>query len=345
MRLQVRTVLAAVGAAVAVALGGAGATLPATATAQPAGSPETTTWLCQPGTPNDPCGGRADAPVDCFYVYPTASLQRTTNANFDRSPELIGTARMQAAPFAEHCNVWAPVYRQSTLQSLAGAPGPERTASLDFAYDDVESAWRDYLAHHNNGRGVILIGHSQGTRMLRNLIRNEIDGTPVQQQLVSALLIGGDVLVRKGQNVGGDFQYIPACEDTAQTGCVIAYSSYSEIPENPRYGRSPQTPGLSGTRGSLPYGPDYEVLCTNPASLGSTGAATVDGIGMRGRETTFTAQCTEGDDPRVLTISGPGARLLPALPDVGWGLHVLDITVAHRTLIDLVGTQTAAYIG
>ncbi|MFD4184005.1 DUF3089 domain-containing protein, partial [Rhodococcus sp. NPDC058514] len=289
-------------------------------------------------------GGRAGAPIDCFYVYPTASLHQATNANLDASPELREVARAQAEPFGANCNVWAPVYRQSTLRGLFTVTGPERSAALDLAYDDVERAWDDYLANHNDGRGVVLIGHSQGTRMLRMLIHNRIDGKQAQSQLVSALLIGGDVLVRKGSTVGGDFDSVPACTGPAQTGCVVAYSAFSRTPPpDTRYGLPPTSAGTSGTRADLPFGPEYEVLCTNPASLRANADAPIRGI-IAGREVDrFRARCTGGDGPRVLMVDGPGAALLPALPTANWGLHMLDVNLTQRDLVDLVAAQSAAH--
>lgn len=303
----------------------------ALAVAPPAAADPGTTWLCRPGLQDDPCGGRSDNPVDCFYVYPTISAQLTTNANFDRSPELHGIAHLQAESFGENCNVWAPVYRQVTLRSLfAGAPD-ERAAALEFAYDDVERAWDDYLANHNNGRGVVLIGHSQGTRMLRTLIQERIEDQPAQSQLVSAVLLGGNVTVRAGDVVGGDFESVPACTDAAQTGCVVAYSAYSRIPADILYGQSPS--------------PDLEVLCTNPASLrdNSTSAPLRSTIGGRDIEA-FTGRCTGGAS-NVLLIDGPGGQFLPAVPTESWGLHLLDVDVAQRDLVALVRAQTESYLG
>ena len=95
---------------------------------------------------------------------------------------------------------------------MALAEGGVSPAALDLAYGDVLSAWQDYMAHYNNGRGVVLIGHSQGTMMLIRLVTSEIDPNPsVRARLVSALLIGGNVKVAVGQDVGGDFQNVPAC--------------------------------------------------------------------------------------------------------------------------------------
>ncbi|MCU1644097.1 MAG: hypothetical protein JWN03_4372 [Nocardia sp.] len=312
--------------------------------APPASAESDTTWLCQPGQANDPCGGRSGAPIDCFYVYPTASLQQSTNTNFDASLELREVARAQTEPFGANCNVWAPVYRQVTLNALFNPPAGGVAAARDLAYQDVERAWDDYLANHNGGRGVVLIGHSQGSRMLRTLIRNRIDGKPVQSQLVSALLIGGDVLVPKGAKVGGDFTSIPACTDPAQTGCVVAYSSFTRTPpSNTRFGLPPQVPDTSEIRGTLPFGPDYEVLCTNPASLRDNASAPIHSI-VAGRQLNgLNAQCTDGDEPHVLLVDGPGAALLPAVPDATWGTHLLDINLAQHDLLDLVATQTTAY--
>ncbi|QNG19956.1 DUF3089 domain-containing protein [Rhodococcus triatomae] len=359
--VRARAVAAAIWSVTALVLGGAVVTTVGTSNVAPSAAaepeapraadtdtteppPDTTTWLCRPSGPDDPCGGRSGAPIDCFYVYPTVSLQPTPNATLDATPEVRGVAALQAAPFGEHCNVWAPVYRQSTLQGLASPPGPERAAALDVAYDDIDRAWSDYLAHHNDGRGVVLIGHSQGTRMLRTLVHNRIDGKPAQSQLVSALLIGGDVLVRKGESTGGDFDSVPACTDSAQIGCVVAYSAFSAPPPpDTRYGLPPQVPGLSGTRADLPYGPGYEVLCTNPASLRDNHDAPIHGFGPGRGTTEFSARCTEGDGPNVLMVGGPGADLLPALPSANWGLHAMDLNLAQRTLVDLVGAQSAAY--
>ncbi|MBJ7290997.1 MAG: DUF3089 domain-containing protein [Williamsia sp.] len=337
-------VVLAVAASITVAIGGATGMASATPT-------EATTWLCRPGQAADPCGGRSGAPVDCFYVYPTVSLQLTANANRSIGPEERLIAGQQAAPFGANCNVWAPVYRQSTLRGLFTATGNQRAAALDLAYDDLEKGWNDYLAHHNNGRGVVLIGHSQGTLMLRTLIRTRIENTPVQARLVSAILLGGNVLVRKGSLSGGDFSSVPACASASQTGCVIAYSAYNrQPPADSRFGRPPSEPGTQGTRGNLPFGSDYEVLCTNPGALNSSAPARLHSE-IAGRSTRgYTGVCSTGEGAHVLRISGggdgaPPAAVLPTLPNATWGLHLLDVNIAQGDLVDLVGTQARAYAG
>ena len=103
----------------------------------------------------------------------------------------------------------------------------------------------------------MLIGHSQGSGVLTQLIRSEIDGKPVQPRIISALLLGTSLPVPKGKDVGGAFQHMPLCHSAAQTGCVIAYASFRSTippPENSRFGRV--------------QGENMMAACANPAALG-----------------------------------------------------------------------------
>jgi Protein of unknown function (DUF3089) len=354
-------------------------------------APSNTVWLCKPGLAGNPCetdmtttiiaanGSRTtetaspaeDPQIDCFYVYPTVSGQPGMNADLTIDPEETAVATSQASRFSQVCKVYAPMYRQMTLAAInapgtAGQPGGDTIASRDMAYADVLSAWQDYLAHYNNGRGVVLIGHSQGTMMLTRLITAEIDPKPeVRKLLVSALLIGGNVLVAQGQDSGGDFQDIPACRSTSQTGCVVAYSTFDQAPPADSLFGRPSGPGASLGRDTT----GLEVLCTNPASLsGGTGAllpynptAPLPGalgalVGAIPSETTpwasypgeYTGQCQSTDGANWLqvdTTNVPGDTRPVVTQVLGptWGLHLVDVNIALGNLIDLVRQQAAAY--
>ena len=122
----------------------------------------------------------------------------------------------QASRFSQACRVSAPMYRQVTIAALAGRGTGKRAHDR---FKDVVAAWNDYLQHDNNGRGVVLIGHSQGAFVLRQLIAKYIDANPaVRKRMVSAILLGGNVIVPTGKDVGGDFQHVPACASATQTG-------------------------------------------------------------------------------------------------------------------------------
>src|SRR4051794_27375943 len=141
--------------------------------------------------------------IDCFYVYPTVSGQPGGNANRHIDPEETVVAMNQASRFSQVCRVFAPMYRQLTTSGIFGDPTPAQRAE---GYHDVVAAWHDYLKHLNKGRGVVLIGHSQGSFVLNQLVKSEVDRRPAaRKRLVSALLIGGNIQVPTGRVVGGDF--------------------------------------------------------------------------------------------------------------------------------------------
>src|SRR5204862_3746845 len=110
------------------------------------------------------------------------------------------------------------MYRQVTI---FGIINPKSANAGKIAYADVVKAWQDYLARYNHGRGVVLIGHSQGAFILKELVANEIEKHESERaRVVSAILLGGNVTVADGKDVGGDFDRTPACERADQVGCV-----------------------------------------------------------------------------------------------------------------------------
>src|SRR4029077_15928990 len=116
--------------------------------------------------------------ADCFYVYPTVSDDQSANSDLSIDPEERSVALYQAARYSQVCRVFAPMYRQVTVtQILKGANTVTRKMGA-IAYRDVVRAWRTYLRLYNQGRGVVLIGHSQGTFVLRRLIAHRIDKRP-----------------------------------------------------------------------------------------------------------------------------------------------------------------------
>ncbi len=348
-------------------------------------------WLCRPGRA-DACAvdqsttivaangtltredwkANPNAAIDCFYVYPTVSTDTGGNSDMNAGPEENGVVRAQLARFASQCRVFAPLYRQATLTALrAAATGSPITVDRALGYNDVLDSWNHYLQHDNNGRGVVLIGHSQGSGVLTQLMRNEIDGKPVQSQLISALLLGTSLPVPKGKDVGGAFQHIPLCHSTSQVGCAIAYASFRSTippPANSRFGRA--------------QGENMQAACVNPAALGggsgelhaylSAAGRSIVGSAAEPRpwvtpakpiETPFvsvpgllTAQCVANDkgsylevtvhgnpaDPRVDDIAGD--VMTNGEPNASWGLHLIDVNLAMGNLLDIVREQGKAYL-
>ena len=343
------------------------------------------TWLCLPGSSSNPCeeslrttveepdgSSRVEDPqrarnprADCFYVYPTVSSQPGPNATKAKDPEVLAIARYQAQRFSQQCRVFAPVYRQLTVPSLFAFSSNQ--AARERAFGDVREAWQEYLRVHNNGRPVVLIGHSQGTFMLRGLMRTDIDNNPsVRSKLVSALLLGGNVLVAPGKVTGGDFANVPGCTRPGQFGCVVAWSAFNETPpSDPRFGRPPDGPAFG-----LPGGPQYRVLCTDPEKLtggegsqlttyvrtdrfpGLIGAGVLFMYG--GRQPTaptpwlrprdrYTGRCAVENGATILRVNPVGnARKLNPSPDDTWGIHLADVNIAFGELQEIVSRQTDA---
>lgn len=381
--------VALLGAAVGLAgCGGSHKQAPASTASPPAASATDrwgTTWLCRPDLADNPCltdqaatlveangatrveqsAPAAHPRVDCFYVYPTISDEPTVNADLAVGFRQEEVAIAQASRFSGVCRVYAPVYRQITLNALAHPRSITLPHAL-VAYGSVLAAFRDYLAHYNHGRGIVFIGHSQGATILIRLLQQEVDNAPaVRSRLVSALLLGGNVTVRKGGTLGGDFDHIPACTSAHETGCVVAYSSFtSKPPPNSQFGRTSSDEGV-GLLAPRRLSPSLQIMCVNPASPaggtaylepylpslaltflpGNTISVSTPWVAFPHE---FTARCETSGDATWLQISRPGGSgdkrpTLGRLQDPILGLHVLDVNIALGDLVSLVGEQAAAY--
>lgn len=351
------------------------------------GAAAKTTWLCKPGLGSNPCRGSLQTTViapdgtsrvetaknarhpsiDCFYVYPTVSEQPTVNANKHIDPQQVAIAQYQAARFSEVCDVYAPVYRQLTLQGIS-SPESLDPAAVKLAYGDVLKAWREYLHRFNDGRGVVLIGHSQGTGMLTKLLRSVIERKRAQRRrLVSALLLGGNVTVRKGSGVGGSFRRTPVCRSKTDLGCVVAFSTFGETP--PADAIFGTTDGaLADTHGVDPD--ELKVVCTNPSTLSAKAGRLQTlargepfpgtlGLGLQllygGPQPTaatpwlepqdrYSGRCVRRNGANVLLLSPlDGAHTLNPSPTPQWGLHLVDVNIGLGNLVRLVRSQAAYY--
>ena len=377
-----RSVAARVIAAVGVGVGTLVAALvpPFVPAGAAAHVPGATVWLCRPGLHDDPCASplsttfvaasgaqtrqtirpATNSAFDCFYLYPTVSTQPTSNANLQIQPAETVAAIAQASQFSQVCQIWAPIYRQRTVSSLSAGLGSNPGADT-IAYDSALAAFRDYMAHDNHGRPIIFIGHSQGAAMLIRLIHNVVDPSPnLRSQLVSAIILGGNVQVPTGHLVGGSFAHVPACTRQGQTGCVIAYSTFPGVPPgNSNFGRP-------GTGVSLQSDQDTKagqsVLCTNPARLGGGSSSLLPYFLASSSSTPgvrvstpwisypdlYTAACKTSGGATWLQVSTDSTThdLRPRVTETlgpTWGYHLDDVNLALGNLLPDVRQQESTY--
>jgi hypothetical protein len=241
------------------------------------------------------------------------------------------------------------MYKQVTLVGIAD---PSKVSKLNsgIAYSSARAAFDDYIKHDNHGRGFVLIGHSQGSFVLRQLISDEIDKRPaLRKRFVSAMLLGGNVTNKEYRHVGD-------CAKAGQTGCVVAWSMFHDPPPaKSLFGRTT----LKG----------QHVVCTSPSKLGSSAKllplqpslafpGTI-GLGLQifeaGQQPTgittpwfalpghYTATCARtSDGASYLKVDG-SPQPTPT-PDATWGLHLGDMNLAMGNLVTIAARQIAAYV-
>jgi hypothetical protein len=378
---------AALGAVLLVTGALAQVTAPVGAAGRAAASPHaahlrahSTVWLCRPGLAPDPCttpltttsvaatGARAveaaspttGSLFDCFYVYPTVSSESGENANLVVQTAERAAAIVEASPFSQLCEVWAPMYRQTTIGDIEnfGIAGLPHQAVLT-AYDSLLGAWKDFIAHEDRGRPIVLIGHSQGAALLIRLIRQGIDpDASLRARTVLAILAGGNLQVPRGRTVGATFKHVPLCTKTGETGCAIAWSSFpSKPPKSSPFGRPGK--GVSIQAGET-TSRGQQVACSNPAALsGGTGA--LDPYFVRAQVPTlapkpstiwvtlpglYSAHCIRTGGVTWLQVDHETGTGRPVIGETGgpsYGYHANDLNLTLGNLLADVAASEATY--
>jgi hypothetical protein len=358
--------------------------------AQPAAAPDyskDSSWLCLPGRADScstplpttalnangygsvgPSEVASDPAVDCFYVYPTVSSDGALNSDMSPGREEKLAVETQFARFASVCRTFAPVYRQMTLAAVAAyAAGANIDAAAKLAYGDVLAAWRNYVRTRNAGRPFVLIGHSQGSLMLQQLIAEEIETDPaLAARMKLAILPGFNLLVPQGKLVGGTFKRTPLCSRAGETGCVISWTSFRDRnppPQGAMFGYSDQpgmtvgcvNPALPGSKDWVKLDSYWYTQSTLPVPGGpirwstegqpSTPYVRTEGLvsgkcvndGPRGYLSIRTNHAP--GDKRTDRVGGEVAVLGMFLP--GWGMHLADVAEAQGDLIRAVGDLSA----
>ncbi len=343
-------------------------------------------WLCLPGR-TDACASpdtveltpagygapimtrpAANPPADCFYLYPTVSRDPGFNSDLSPGKEERAAVGIQFARYSSVCRPFVPVYRSGTVGAVRSVlDGLNPDPIFARAYRDVEASFRYYMQHHNNGRPVVIVAHSQGSIYAIELLKREFEGRPLERRLVSAIIPGYTVEVPQGRVTGGTFRSLPLCTRAGQTGCIVSYVSFRE-------GHEPPADAMFGHASR----PDWTIACTNPAALGSERRVPLDSYFFTGSNESMpsrviwsrtgppparivhtpglaTAACVnrgtmgylslgvnaDPNDARADDI--PGEMFFWRYTFEGWGMHLADMNAPQGDLIRMVATQSAAW--
>jgi hypothetical protein len=322
-------------------------------------------WVCRPGaetvcttgldaevqnadgsTTAQPFTAAAEPAIDCFYVYPTVSQEKTQYADLTDSPEIQAETRAQVGRLSSRCRVFAPIYRQETSYGLNLAASGAAVTQSDVPTLDVQAAWNYYMENDNKGRGVVIIGHSQGTILLQNLIAQSIDGTATQALLVSAFLAGDPSLaVPPGGVVGGTFAHIPTCTSASQTGCVYVWASYlaGDNSAPPIFGgaRSDGLVSACVSPAAPAGGPamlKYYHANGNPPWVEAldqlSGVCRLDSTGAN----IFVVSVEAGQFADADTAGLKAVEVAP-----GWGVHPQDIALVQGNMLDVLDAELTTW--
>jgi hypothetical protein len=253
---------------------------------------------------------------------------------------------------------------------LSGRQGGARAAAARRRVDaDIFAAWKAYLDHDNQGRGVVLIGHSQGAGVLKDLIERRIEGRPSRRLIVSAILPGLGIDAPVGRDVGGTFKTLPACRRTGQTGCVITFNSY-------------RSNALIDPKDLMRPPPGRQPICTNPAALAGGQGVLKPFLSTRGETIIpaltakqgpwtrppqevstpfltlpgyYTAECRRDEHGVYLSVAArprPHDRRAGALVgdwiqdgrrDATMGLHLIDLNLVMGNLVEVLRAEALAW--
>ena len=181
------------------------------------------------------CGDTTKA-ADVFYVYPTVSA--ISFADNDSSwfaditlpevrEEANGNQRFNKMLYGEY-NFYAPYYRQMIFEAYQ-QPAPVLDSLAQIAAKDVNDAFQYYMANYNHGRPFFLMGHSQGSQMLIELLKHGM--TEEQRKLmVAAYCIGYHV---SAEELAAYPEALKPATDSTMQGLVV----FNSVTDTTAFGR------------------------------------------------------------------------------------------------------------
>ena len=171
-------------------------------------------------------------PADIFYVYPTvATVSFADNDSSWYDDITRADVREQSSHnqrfnkmFFTECNFYAPYYRQLIFDAFRQ---PDSCVAVwsEVPMADVEAAFQYYMEHYNQGRPFFLMGHSQGSQMLVELLKHGM--TDEQRRLMVAAYCTGWSITEE-ELAAYPEKLVPAT-DSCGTGVLVLFNSVTDL--------------------------------------------------------------------------------------------------------------------
>ena len=281
----------------------------------------------------------ADKAADAFLVGPTVDWGEDGDRNMSLEDmnyliSYLEEVNKEKGIFSDDCNIYAPFYRQATLEVFT-LDEDEEESYLDFAYQDIYDAFAWYLENTEEDRPLVLFGYSQGAYMVLRLLDDFFDDQALRDRLVAVYAIGWCIT----EEELADHPNWHMAQGEYDTGVIISYDCEAEsvtgtlvVPEGEKM--------LSINPLNWSTGSDYA-----DASL-NIGTCYMDFTGRVYREFTHVTGCYVDPDRGTLKCPDLNPRLFTTdVPYFELGeYHPYDYNLFYRNLQANVGTRIASLL-
>lgn len=283
---------------------------------------------------------RDENAYDIFYIVPTCVFDwhnrdgdichYMDTDNPEHRTAVEGPIRLAQGIFADEANLFAPYYRQITIESWMES-NAEIESRFKVAYTDIKSAFEHYLQHLNNGRPFVLAGHSQGGKAVIELLKHEMTDE-LYRRMIAAYPLGYPV------REGDTSPYLVPASDASGTGVFITFNSVSSPEKLP--------PLLTGSRTAInPL--NWRTDCTAGTAEQHLGSVFTDTYGNIVSEEAHKISAYLDENTKALVISGvnPEKYYVPALSQLflPGNYHVVELNFFYRNLQQNVKNRAANY--
>ena len=180
-------------------------------------------WLARPAAP--------DKLADVFYVYPTSYITASPDepmicAVDDRRMRARARSNLHLMEgiFSGAVNVFSPYYRQGSvnqMQHIEIEEAIERVMGKE-PRTDLYTALDYYFEHLNAGRPFFLAGHSQGSMLVRTILREYMAAHPDRYARMIAAYVVGFSITRYDLAAYPHLRFAEGAEDT---GVVVSWNT------------------------------------------------------------------------------------------------------------------------